>query len=202
MCTSEGQRWCYFSCGRCIAFRCFAMLRLPPDLWGAIADFVPSNRLSQVCRELGEVLEGQYVNVTWKSRKAFKAEQMELAAWKMRSLQLKVLGPWDPTSAVAALRCAPHLRSLVVEYSRPQSKISDNGARTLAGLQEMPSLQTLSLDLSGNAVGAAGAQALAALKNAPSLRKLTLNLSMCCIAWVLWDCRPQRHPQPQPQVQA
>ena len=52
--------------------------------------------------------------------------------------------------------------------------MGESGAQALAALKDAPSLNTLSLVLSGNSMGDSGAQALAALKDGPSVNTLSV----------------------------
>ena len=93
------------------------VLQLPPELWDSVADFAHSDLLSQVCRQLRDVLGGmRYVKLTCDSYQT--VERVAGLVENVRSLQLKVrgrLGPWDPADAAAVLQTAPHLHTLALD---------------------------------------------------------------------------------------
>ena len=122
---------------------------LPEEVWDAIAEFLRSESLSQVCKRLRKVLGShRYVKIKC------GAEQI--------------------VACIEGLM--ENVRALNYGGASVRN-IGDSGAQALAALKKAPSLHTLTLEFQHHSIADSGAQALAALKEAPSLHTLTLNLS-------------------------
>eukprot|EP00667_Euglena_gracilis_P027460 EG_transcript_33963 len=139
-------------------------LQLPHDVWISVADFLQFPYLSHVCRSLRQLLHRRHLIVQTKGDRV--------------------------AALVDRLREEPWPRSLLLRCHNP----GEDGARALAGLAAVPTLEALTLlfptDLdplpAGPAeavamlrkkVGDAGAEALAALRHCPRLRHLVVELS-------------------------
>ena len=161
------------------------------DIWDAVLDFLCSDVLSQVCRVLRHVFGGRrFVKWTCNTDRAIDIDRLIGLAQNVRSLQLAMRGSCRPTREVAILKTAPHLHTLVIDYT--QSNMGSKGAVALAALKDACSLHTVSLELAWMSIGDSGAEALAAFKDAALLHTLTLDLrcaANCHVGW--WQCTLQ-----------
>ena len=154
--------------------RCAMSLRLPPELWEQIADYLRSDSLSQVCAALWHCPGRRYLKVLWSPARA--ADVLPIAA-NLRLLTLTVArADWLPT-VVDPLRHATAMHTLILNLRRVQfGRAGAHEMQSLAGLTQAPALRTLTVNLQGSKVGPEGACALAALRAAPALHTLILNL--------------------------
>ena len=149
------------------------LLQLPTELLDTVADFAFSESLGQVNRRLRKRL-GKWRYVSWIFDSEQATDRLAAVAENARSIELMVMGIWDPSEAVTLMASAPRLQWL--SFSCMCASMGPPGAQALAQLTRSPLLQDLTLDLYGNLVGDVGAQSLAALRAAPSLQTLSICL--------------------------
>eukprot|EP00667_Euglena_gracilis_P027824 EG_transcript_34807 len=161
-------------------------LPLPDEVWEAVADFLQSNLLSLVSRQLWRLLQRRYLNVRWQNDPGTLASRLcylDAPETPTHVLAVKLYSRFSdtPTCGVPALAWMPRLSGLQLlqrlTLSLAMCYIDENGVRALTTLAGLQALHTLLLNLSYNVIGTAGVRALLALRDAPALTSLQLFLA-------------------------